>query len=160
TQPFIMLDEFLLSDDAQQDHLLSNSNFGFDAQLDSIGPALLCEWADRNPEERYTLLGQHLGMFRQENHQETNILSPVFLGVLNNAPDKRRFLSGTLGLLHPNGCSGSLSDVLTQRRAELMQLAEHADAGVRQWFVDLLPNLDAWIASEQSQDRESEGSFE
>ena len=63
--------------------------------------------------------------------------------MLENAPDKRLFLGDLWDRVHPRSWSGSLAHILTERKAQVMKLAEHSDAQVRAWASEVAPELAA-----------------
>ncbi|HZS18071.1 MAG TPA: hypothetical protein VFA51_09090 [Candidatus Udaeobacter sp.] len=161
TQPFVTLDAFLLSPSQHGIRHRFDLDLAMGASLESVDPAILHAWADREPPIRYPLLGKCLSMFRKRNNEEQNAISPLFLSMLDSAPDKRLFLGDDLShRVHPRSWSGSLAYILSRRRAEVMKLAEHPDAHVRAWVSEVTPELDRWIKLEYGRDREREESFE
>lgn len=155
-QPDIALSTFLLGDcDSHLDLQLERHS-----PLIHMDSGVLSGWADVDPEKRYPLIGQLLSIFEVSGLDEAVRLSPRFLELLEQAPDRIAFLGSAHSRLVPSGWSGSLADVLEKRRAMLGPLAEHRDPTVRSW----LENLDTWlpehIKAERRREAESEGSFE
>jgi hypothetical protein len=99
-------------------------------------------------------------MFSRKNNEEQNEISPLFLSMLDDAPDKRLFLGDLWDRAHPRSWGGSLAHILIQRKAQLMKLAEDGDAQVRAWVNDASAELDRWIEHDSVRDREREESFE
>jgi hypothetical protein len=159
TQPFVTLDVFLLSSSHGIRHRF-DLHFEMGPSLESVDPAILQKWAGRDPQARYPLLGKCLSMFRKKNNEEQNEISPLFLSMLDNAPDKRLFLGDLWDRVHPRSWSGSLAHILIQRKAQVMKLADHSDAQLRAWVSDVMPELDRWIAHERERERAMEESFE
>lgn len=161
TQPFITLDLFLLS---PAPHGLRNRfdlHFTMGVSLDRVEPAVLQAWADRDPHVRYPLLGSCLSMFLSKNNEEGNEISPLFVAILDRAPDKRAFLGDSWDRVHPQSWSGSLAHILLQRKSAVMtRLANDGDAAVRGWVMEVMPELDRLIDQAQRQDRQMEESFE
>src|SRR6266496_1595087 len=161
TRPFVTLDVFLLSPAPHGIRHRFDLDFAMGPSLENVDPAMLQVWASRDPETRYPLLGKCLRMFRKKNNEEQNEMSPLFLSMLNDAPDKRLFLGDDLwDRVHPRSWGGSLAYILIRRKAQLMKLAEHPDAQVRAWVNEVTPELDRWIEHERVRDRETEESFE
>lgn len=156
TQPFIALDTFLLPESFC--HRIGLFDVGTPVEV--IDEKHLKEWADRDPDERYPLLGECLSMFGKKNDDESKDISPLFLSMLDSAPDKQRFLGDYYPRLHPRSWGGSLAVILEHRKTKLMQLAEQSDEEVKRWVVDAMPELDRWIEKERSRDRAREESFE
>jgi hypothetical protein len=160
-QPFVTLDAFLLSPSPHGIRHRFDLDFAMGPSLESVDPAILHAWANRDPHIRYPLLGKCLSMFRKENNEEQNEISPLFLSMLDSAPDKRRFLGDDLwDRVHPRSWGGSLAYILSQRKAQVMKLAEHPDAQVRAWADEVTPELDRWIEHARMRDRQMEESFE
>ncbi|MGH7982757.1 MAG: hypothetical protein ACREFF_06380 [Candidatus Udaeobacter sp.] len=160
TQPLATLDAFLLSPSRHGIRQRFDLSLGMGPSLESVDPAILHAWADRDPCTRYPLLGKCLSMFRRKNNEEQNEMSPLFLSMLDSAPDKRLFIGDLSDRMHPGSWSGSLAHILARRKAEVMKLAEHPDAQVRALVSEVTPELDRWIEHERGRDREREESFE
>ena len=160
TQPFIALDTFLLPQPLQPNRHLFDVDFGMGTPLEVMDSTILLQWADLDPGERFSLLGQCLSMFGRKNDGDEIGLSPLFLSILDYAPDKRCFLDNYRHRLYPQSWSGSLANILMRRKTELMQLAEHSDENVKGWVAEAMPELGRWIENERGRDREREESFE
>jgi len=156
TQPFIALDIFLLHESLFH-HI---DLFDVGTPVEVIDEKHLKEWADRDPDERYPLLGECLSMFGKKNDDESNDISPLFLSMLDSAPDKRSFLGEYYFRLWPRSWGGSLSAVLEHRKAKLIKLAEQANGEVKRWIKDALPVINGRIENERSRERGHEESFE
>jgi hypothetical protein len=160
TQPFTTLDAFLLSSAPHGIDLRFELDFDIGPSLENIDPAILKTWASRDPQIRYPAVGKCLRMFSRKNNEEQNEISPLFLSMLSDAPDKRLFLADPSDRVHPRSWGGSLAHMLTQRKGQLIKLAEHADAQVSAWINEATPEIDRWIARERERDRQTEASFE
>ena len=160
TQPSATLDMFLLPEPAPQNHRMFTTDFGFCTPVEDMDPAVLRQWADREPTARYPLLGHVISMFVRRLDDEDNGISPLFLEMLDYAPDKRVFLGGFWERLQPRSWSGSLADILTRRKAQMLTLRDSAHADVRQWIDEIEPELEQWIDHERNRNREDEKSFE
>jgi hypothetical protein len=161
TQPFVTLDAFLLSPSPHGIRHRFDLDFEMGPSFESVDPAILHAWASRDPHIRYPLLGNCLRMFRKKNNEEQNEMSPLFLSMLDSAPDKGMFLGDDLwDRVHPRSWGGSLAYILSRRRAQVIRLAEHPDAQVRAWANEVTPELDRWIEHARTRDREKEESFE
>ena len=156
TQPFIALDTFLLS------HSLCHHIALFDVgtPLEVVDEKYLRQWAERDPNKRYPLIGECLSMFGKKNDGEDKEFSPLFLAMLNSAPDKRSFLGDYWFRLRPRSWGGPLSVILEHRKAKLIKLAEHSDEHVKGWITEALPEIDRWIKDNRDHDRAREESFE
>jgi hypothetical protein len=159
TQPAIALDSFLLPSSPLRNSCRFDRCLGTRSPIENLNPEILKQWADHDPEVRYPLLGKCLSMFPEKGDEE-NDLSPLFVSLLKQAPDKRLFLGDMWDRLHPRSWGGSLADILTQRKALLLKLSEHAGEQVGASVADILPELDRWIASVRGSERVAEESFE
>lgn len=159
TQPFVALDAFLLSESEDFHYSLTDVRPGKKSCVEELGIAVLQKWASVDPNMRYPLLGSNLRMF--EGHADDNGgFSPLFMSMLHAAPDKRQFIGGLWKRVHPQSWSGSLADILTRRKSQLMELAKDADEQVRGWVNDATPEIDQLIEKERKRDRAREESFE
>jgi hypothetical protein len=155
-QPFIALDIFLLPESLCH-HI---DLFDVGTPVEVIDEKHLKEWADRDPDERYPLLGECLSMFGKKNDDESKDISPLFLSMLDSAHDKQRFLGDYYPRLHPRSRGGSLAVILEHRKTKLINLAELVDEEVKRWVYDAMPEIDRWIENERGRDRTREESFE
>lgn len=160
TQPMIALDTFLLPGPTLRNRRIFGTNVGFGTPIEHMDPAILRQWADRDAVQRYPLLGQSIAMFKRGQGEEDNDLAPLFLEILGHAPEKRAFLGDFDTRLSPNSWSGSLADILSRRKAQVLTLRDSPDPEIRGWVTELLPELDRWIEHERGRDRAGEESFE
>lgn len=160
SQPFVALDTFLLREATMEIPWLFEADFSFGTPVQDMDPPILQQWADLDATVRYPLLGQTIAMFRRNHGDEDNELAPLFLKMLEYAPDKRAYLGEWWTRLHPRSWSGSLADILIQRRAQVLKLRDSPHAEVCRWVDELIPELDKWIENERKHDREREESFE
>ncbi|TNJ38256.1 hypothetical protein FGF66_09685 [Chlorobaculum thiosulfatiphilum] len=156
TQPFIALDTFLLPESLCH-HI---DLFDVGTPVEVIDEKHLKEWADRDPDGRYPLIGECLSMFGKKNDDESKEFSPLFLSMLDSAPDKQRFLGDYYPRLHPRSWGGSLAVILEHRKTKLIQLGEQSDEEVKRWVDDAMPELNRLIEKERGRDRAREESFE
>jgi hypothetical protein len=160
TQTFIALDAFLLHREASGTTNLFEMHFSFDTPIEKIDPALLHQWADMDSTLRYPLLGEAIPMFTRKHGEESDDLDPIFMELLETAPDKHAFLGDYWARLYPRSWMGSLADKLIQRRSQVLRLQVSPHAEVRHWIDGLLPDLDLWIEKEKVRDRDKEERFE
>jgi hypothetical protein len=160
TQTFIALDAFLLHGVTSGTTNLFEVHFSFETPVEKIDPALLHQWANLDSKLRYPLLGQAIPMFKRKHGEESDDLDPVFLELLEVAPDKHAFLGDYWTRLHPRSWAGSLANVLIQRRSQVLRFQVSPHTEVRQWIDRVLPELDLWIEKEQVRDLDKEESFE
>lgn len=160
THPMIALDELLLPELGPRNRRLFEEGFGSGTPEEDVGVEPLVQWASIDPDRRYPLLGESIPMFKRQHGEEENDVSKLFLEILGHAPDKRAFLGDIWSRLHPRSGSGSLADILVQRRAAITTLGANVGGEVRQWVTDMLPGLERWIEDESKRNREGEQSFE
>jgi len=160
TQPAAALDVFLLPEVTSRNRYMFDADFGFGTPVENMDPAVLRQWADQDAAKRYTLLGSAISMFTRKPGGDDDGISPLFLEMLDHAPDKRTFIGDLWNRLHLHSWSGSLADILAQRRAQLLTFRESPYADVCQWPDAVLPQLDCWIEQERGREREGEESFE
>ncbi|WP_019919204.1 hypothetical protein [Methyloversatilis discipulorum] len=158
TQPVAALDVFLLPAKPSGSCSLRNEDFG--NPIENMDPEVLRQWADREPAVRYKALSHAISMFKGKSDDVSNGISPLFLDLLDHAPDKQAFLGDLWTRFHPRSWSGSLASILTGRKSAVMVLRESPHEDVRQWVDTILPNLDRWVEQERLRDQEAEESFE
>lgn len=159
TQPFVALDAFLLSELENVHYSLTDVRRGKISAVEKLGGEVLQKWASFDPNTRFPLLGRCLHMFG--GHADDNGgISPLFISMLDASPDKRQFIGGLWKRVHPQGWSGSLADILTRRKDQLIEFEKNADEQVREWVVDTIPEIDQWIEEARKRDRAREESFE
>lgn len=159
-QPAIALNEFFLGGDANSDVLPTPPRFGNRMPIDKISSGVLTAWADQDPDIRYNVLSWTIGIFTKEQGEEQHQLSPLFLALLERAPNKSAFLGDYHHRVRPNSWGGSLADVLVKRREVIRQLGDHRDNSVRQWVTDIEEPVAEWIEAERQRERRREESFE
>ncbi len=158
-QPLVALDAFLLSESENDYCSLTDVPRGKMSAIEKLGEAVLRGWANLEPDKRFPLLGRILPMFGGDAIDNDDF-SPLFMSILDAAPDKRKFIGGLWKRVHPQGWSGSLSEILIRRKGQLLELAKHADEQVHAWIVEAIPELDQWIEQERKRDRMGEESYE
>lgn len=161
-QPFAALDSFLLHTTKHRRSRFFDPNdcLRDKSPIEHLDVSVIEGWADLDPDTRYPILGRSINFFIKTLGDEETGLSPLFLALLEKAPNKAFFLGSFLRQLHPSSWCGSLADILNRRKAYLVQLTEHPDEQVRSQFVGILPELDRWINRERERDRSEEESFE
>lgn len=159
-QPVIALTAFFLGGDTNANGLSISLRLGNRMPIGKIAPDVLTGWADQDPGTRYNLLSQTIGIFTEEHGEEQQQLSPLFLAVLDRAPNKSVFLGDYCRRFQPKSWSGSLADVLIKRREVIRQLGDHRDSSVRQWVADMEAPVAEWIEAERQSNRRREESFE
>lgn len=157
-QPFIALDSFLLPSVAPDCLKVFHRSLDKPNAIEKLSPVVLHDWAGRDPETRYPLLGECLSPFEFKDEKEVGV-SKLFLAMLERAPDKRLFLGDLHDHLQPRSWGGSLADILVKRMAHLEKLAEEDD-GVRDWIAESRNEVEAWIQLERRRDYGREASFE
>ena len=160
THPLVALDEFLLPELKSKNRRLFDSDFGFGTPVEDLSADILLQWAAVDSDLRFPLLGHSISMFKRQPGEEGNTVTPLFLEILEHAPDKRAFLGDVGSKLHPKSWSGSLADILEYRRAAILELGKKIGGDVQRRVSDLLPELDRWIEQARTRDRNNEQSFE
>ncbi len=159
-QPAAALDVFLLPRLTSHNQRLFEPGAHFRTPVENMDSVALRQWADQDPTTRYPLLANAISMFSRKDRDDENGLSPLFLDLLNHAPDRRAFLGDFFTRLHPTSWSGSLADIFIRRKAQVLTLRDNQHADVRQWVNAVIPQLDRWIEHERKNDRKNEESFE
>lgn len=159
-QPFIALDELVMSGVISKWNQSFEGTFNRPTPIEEIDPAVLRSWANCDPEARYPALGHALPLFATKGAGVETGISPRFLEMLEDAPDRIAFLGNALDRIQPRSWSEPLHLVLKRRRAILRTLSSHHDPAIRVWLADQETWLVTWIAKEREQEGEREKSFE
>lgn len=160
SQPEIALDTFVQPGAARRTARYFQEGSGQSNPVERMQADTLRQWADLSPEDRYPTLSVALSMFVGEHQAEADTLSPLFLTLLDHAPNKAAFLGEYWEHVHPSTYSGPLSLKLERRRDELLRLGRVQDEAVRSWLNEILPILDRYIRQDRDRSRMSEGRFE
>lgn len=118
---------------------------------------VLFEWADQAPGDRYPRTACLLGLFPRGTAKE--LLEgdyPLFLALLDRAPDRAAVLAAFEASLLPVSSSGSLADVIEVRRQRLALLLAHADPTVRDWATKTNRKLAELASQEREWERTSD----
>lgn len=156
-QPEIALDVFVGGPEGPVRRLFRQRT-GRPSPLAKIDPALIKAWADADPERRYDRLGDATSLFEKDRSDNATALNPLFVALLERAPDKAAFLGEAYIRVHPSGWSGSLADILESRKRLLDGLPDHPD--VAAWLARERPRVETWIARERQNEAEREERFE
>ena len=160
SQPSIALDELLIAGSTRVRQKLFKVRFDRPTLIERVAPEVLQVWAGRDPNERYPVLGHALALFAKNANDDETTLSPLFLVMLENAPNRAAFLGDARDRIWPRGWTQPLHLVLERRRMILRTLSSHHDPAVRTWLADQEVWLATSIVEAQARQREREGSFE
>jgi hypothetical protein len=160
-QPIIALDELFLDPADSGQGSTPSRWFNKRLPIKKVEPAILIGWADQDADVRYKLLSQTLSMFTKQEGTTQLFLSPLFMALLEKAPDKLAFLGNYTYRFRPRGgWYGSLAGVLQERRDVVRPLRKHPNILVRQWVARMDGPLAELIELEQQKERRHEESFE
>jgi hypothetical protein len=138
--------------------------FDFDGDSESgiscAGIDRLLAWADVDPAVRFRALCEVLPMIITPLHGGEPHLSPTFLALLLNAPNKQDCLGNMYDRMHPRGWGGSLAYVLETRGQLLDQLVGGYDSAVDEWVHKVKAELAEWIERERTREGQEEQAFE
>ncbi|MBR0560467.1 hypothetical protein [Neokomagataea anthophila] len=151
TYSLIALDEFLLPELMPTNSKFFEGNFDLGELMENVGVESLVQWAAVDPNQRYPLLGKSIPMFKMTEGERENDVSNLFKEILVQAPDQRAFLGDIRSHLHPFILSGSLVDALEQRLVAIRKLGQDLGGDVRQWVVEMTPELSNRIQREREQ---------
>jgi len=157
--PLVALDCWLGGSPA--DRSLQDMHF-FDIEdrnpLSKVPTPILLEWAQRDPDTRLsTLAGVIPALVNEDN---ATAWSETALALLSAAPDRTAVLRGLADQLHPSGWSGSLADILEQRRPLIQHFLDDEDLAVRQVAREVDGALLDDIAAERSREVDRDERFE
>lgn len=128
--------------------------------LETVDEGILIEWANIDPAQRFPAIAAAHPMFVGEPMQEEQGLSPRYLTLLNESPDKIAFLAASEHWLTPSSWWGSLSARLEKRLSLLEPLRDLADPAVDTWLASVTDRTTQRIAAERVQERRDEERFE
>lgn len=121
-----------------------------DHPLNYIETAVLVEWANEGPKNRFPTLARATPIFIEYDDDTDTKLSPIALALINAAPDKnvvlyemRKNLSNVAGTWSP------LSEVFDKRRLALEPLKKHSNIIIAQRALD----WDKTLTESAEQDR-------
>ena len=126
--------------------------------LGKVPPPILLEWAQRNPDTRFSKLASVIPALVNEDN--ATAWSETALALLSAAPDRAAVLRGLTARLHPSGWSGSLADILEQRRPLIQHFLDDEDPAVRQVAREFGDALLTDIAAERSREVNRDERFE
>lgn len=162
-QPNAALDEFLIDDQTANPFRDFDDfdDFGTSrgSPLKSVGIETLEQWAMINPQIRIPRLVNSITLFTSQGESEEG-WSPIFLRLLELAPEKRSFLENVNHRLHPTGWSGSLADILDKRRTLVEQFIQHSNPIIRAWAIEQAQRLEVESQHQRSRERREDESFE
>lgn len=160
-QPLIALDVFLSPQSAGDALRAFDLGFRQSGPVESLDHSILREWANRDPAGRYPILGEHIQIFqKRRDDKDREELSPCFVVLLDETPDKLAFLGDFADRLHAQGGSGSFVDSLNSRKMLLMEAAEKFDEVTRRWIEEGAAKFDLWREQVRRSERSTEESFE
>lgn len=128
-----------------------------ESAIATVPQDILLEWCDVAPEHRYTFAAKTCRLFDKFNEQKNEIqLSEVAKAMFANAPNKKLVLSIITERFHPRSWSGSLADILEQRKPLLDEFASDDDTSLNQEIEAAKANFQKWIDSERKRDADDE----
>ena len=160
-QPIAALDELILLPAlADDDDFADNLRFRGQSPLEAFDENLLWSWLGVDPELRFKVIARFLNLFATSGMEDDTGLSPLFLEILERAPDRELFLQSLDGNLLPDGWSGHLSVILDRRALLLDPLKEHNDPAVARWAERTIAVLHDWASKERDRETAREEAFE
>lgn len=159
-QPIAALDEFLIGE-GSSNSIRDFDDFGFSrgSPLESVGIETLEQWSLINPQVRTPKLASSISVFNAQGESEEG-WSPIFLRLLEIAPDKSAFLDNVSYRLRPNDWNGSLADILDKRRVLLDQFVQQPDPAISAWAIEQAQRLEAESRFARTRERREDQSFE
>ncbi len=118
--------------------------------FDEVSPSTLLIWARLDPDARFVVIAQSLRIFAADS------LSPLALEVIEAAPDREKVLAAFEGRWEPRSRSGSMADILEERRRSVAQLGDHPDPVEQRWShgadAAMLQSIGYWRGQERARD--------
>lgn len=125
------------------------------------GEDSLLAWARKEPLARFPALCEALPIIITPRSSGDMYLSPTFLTLLTDAPDKLACLGNFYDRVRPKGgWSGSLAATLEARGDLLKQLAAIGNLEIDLWLTEGHSLLPSWISREREREGREEQSFE
>jgi hypothetical protein len=158
--PFVALDCWFSGGQDEWRHSYMDFLNGMDDRnpLKRVPLPLLLEWANGDPDTRFTRLASTIPAFEKEDGATQ--LSEVALALLGTGPDRAAVLQGLASQIHPRGWSGSLADILERRRPLFQAFLDDDDPAVRQVARETDDRLQREITFERSREGERDERFE
>lgn len=124
--PIIALATFIRQDNAEIIGFSDGLELSSPHPLESVPLNTLLDWANQEPEARFSALASATPLFTNRPDQPPR-LSPLALSLIDAAPDKGATLDCWQHRLSPTSWSGSLAARLDERRAALAPLMDHPE---------------------------------
>lgn len=158
-QPQAALSAFILGEGSRVTRwLIRDSMRTQNHPLDEVPIASLIEWGSEDASVRFPALAQVIRIFGEREGACT--LTAEALALLDAVADPLVILAEYEQRFMPSGWSGSLADVLDERRAALQVLRHSANFSIVEWVDRWDQELRHWAAQERGRDRASDQSFE
>jgi hypothetical protein len=160
-QPVSALNAFLSDDELEYVRwILADFSWGKGSSIDEVPADIMIAWAQLNIERRFGLLAEVIPLFRHEDGEGNQELSPASLALLDACPNTSLVLSKFDRRLRPSSWMGPLAPILDRRRAALRILKDHPNSEIAQWASRADLALHDWANKERASTRRDDQSFE
>ncbi|WP_029909229.1 hypothetical protein [Caulobacter sp. UNC358MFTsu5.1] len=155
-QPVLALNLFLLEPPSGL-RMLFDYGVPNGSPVATLPAGVLCDWADIDPANRWPRLSRTLLLFEPRNVERQVNPSPLFMAVLQRAPDPAAFLGAYHSRLQPGSWGGSLAEILEGRRRAILKAG---DPALTAWARAAEAEHVAWVQAERDREHRREESFE
>jgi len=123
-------------------------------------PEILMKWAMKSPKVRMPILAEEVHLFAKNGENDTCSWSPLALGILEVAPDRKMILEIYADRFYPRSWSGSLADVLIPYLSLTKELQSHKDPLIAAWANEQAALIKLRIEEDRKRERRQDESFE
>ncbi|WP_143741861.1 type 1 periplasmic-binding domain-containing protein [Thiorhodovibrio frisius] len=158
--PFVALDCWFAGGQDEWRHSYMHFRNGMDNRnpLKRVPLPLLLQWANGDPETRFSRLAGTIPAFDQQDGATQ--WSEGALALLGAGPDRATVLQGLASQIHPRGWAGSLADILERRRPLFQAFLDDDDPALRQVARETDDGLQREIVLRRSHEAERDERFE
>jgi hypothetical protein len=158
-QPIAALDEFF--PDNSSSKLSFYFTYSNKKPVEFAGVANIEKWVLINPSVRIPRLAKLIHLFTGEKENgDTMTWSPLFLRLLELAPNKAAFLDLATTQLRPNSWSDSLAPYLERRIILLKKFIDNPDGDIRAWATSQIVLMADEVVDDRNRVRQQDESFE
>ena len=153
SDPISFLDEFLtdLSLSPYDRRIIFDSSFTFEPNpVDKISEKTLLEWANTDPDNRYSIILSTISTFIEKEDNNEIIWKPIVLKIMESSTNKSELLEILYDSIIPKSWSGRRSLILQKRRVLLENLLSLDSDEIKSLAPRIIINYDRFIQNQIS----------